>query len=384
MNLVKFYSFGLLFLLMIHTSFLKAHPGAFGTAFHAHTLKQAMSAAKDEHKIIFLYAGHGDRGWLNLRWPSSHSQALLNLIIREAIIIELNYHEYRDELMDFGLKNPQIAILEHDGHMLAQMPTNELTAKVQLELEKHVNSKKGWERIQLAMASGKNPFFNKERWAAALALKTSYEESLMIYNSLLEQSLSHPSSIAESRRKWIMDDLEAMMAKSSSVRNILKNNRQKAVQLLIRQDDKSDLAAFIARIDLILKEPESTRDLFDHLPKKSRARNRVFDMISSDLTSTKSYEDILAMIEPMDALTGEISLYSKNRILKPVTAERGEGRGTRSFVIERSTILIEALTGLGRKQEAEKLISKLLSFDSTSDTHSKIEAAQLRGSLSLN
>ena len=32
----------------------QAHPGYYGTAFHAHTVEQALNVAKQENKIVFV------------------------------------------------------------------------------------------------------------------------------------------------------------------------------------------------------------------------------------------------------------------------------------------------------------------------------------------
>lgn len=363
---------------MAFSALTQAHPGYYGTAFHAHNLDKAKSIAQKEHKIIFVHAGDTDRGWKHFRWPKSNTSSLIDLLVREAVLVELNLYEEQYQLAGYNVTEPAILILDNKGEVILRMRGDELAPKIEHEITQLVISKEGFARIQSAIDSKQNPFFNHERHAAALALAGKEKAAIEAYDRCLAEAIDETSPAAKGRRQFVIGALQKLSNENKTALDVLNKNRAYAAKKIQQEPSNGVLAADIAQMDRFNKNTGASIDLFNSLPEKSRARAGLFDYLSEDLQQQKRYAELLELVDPMTAINGEISLYHRNRIIKPTTAERSTGRGTRSFAISRGVSIVEALAGTRQDELCQQAIEKILDFDSSTNTRSQLNRALVR------
>ncbi len=360
------------------TPVANSHPGYYGTAFHAHSVEQAFDTAQQENKLVFVYVGDDDRGWRHFRWPTKETSSLIDLLVRETVIVELNYSNDKAQVAEFNVDGPVILVMDSERNVLAQLKHDAVALLVEKTLHSLVTSEAGFLRIEAAIASHNNPFFNLERKAAAMALAEKYDESIRLYDQCLREAVLEQSLPAKSRRPQVIGALIALAEKNKNAEKVLLKNREVAAEALAKSGTNAKLSNDIARIDYSLDRQAKTFELFKKLPQGSRARNGMFDYVSDELIKQEKYEELLELIEPVEAIKGEITLYQRNKITHPASAERGEKRGSRAFVIRRGLMIVEALSAVGRNTESQKAYELLLEFDDSSETQTQLEKALSR------
>ncbi|WP_144391589.1 hypothetical protein [Pleionea sediminis] len=368
---ILFYLFLSLILITPFDS-LEAHPGYYGTAFHAHSLEEAFNTAEQEKKLVFVYVGENERGWRHFRWPTDENSSLIDLLVRESVIVEKNINKDAEYLASFGIRKKGLYLMSENRKLLEAIPYDAVASKVEHILTQFVTSKEGFTRIEQAMASGSNPFFNRERKAAALALAGNLDESISLYDQCLEEAVNEDSLAAKSRRPHVIGALLNLSKKSDKAVTVLRKNRDLASNALAKNTGNSKLSSDIARIDFALDSEENAYELFKSLPKGSRAKHGMFDYVSGMLMKRGQYKELLELIEPIKAIEGEITLYHRNKVMAPASAEKGIKRGSRNFVIDRALMVIEALAGTGRTKESQQAKKILLDFDSSKETLSRL------------
>ncbi|MCO7223577.1 hypothetical protein [Pleionea sp. CnH1-48] len=357
---------------------LMAHPGYYGTAFHAHTIDQALAVAAKENKLVFIHVSDNDRGWRHFRWPNKESSGLIDLLVRETVIVELNIKKDAAQLAAFDISTPQILIVDSRQKVLEQLSEHAVVELVQDRISQYVTSEDGLARIDAALASGNNPFFNRERKAAALALAGKVDASIKQYQICLQESMADASLAAKSRRPQVIGAMLTLAEKYPAAKQALLKGRQRGADHLSAYPNNSKLSSDIARIDLALNQKQASMKLFKRLPQGSRARNGMFDYISEDLQQKQQYEELLSLIEPLKAIQGEITLYQRNKILHPVSAERGNKRGSRAFVIQRGLMIAEALAAVQRDEDYQSVVNELVQFDQSKSVRKSLQKALLR------
>lgn len=346
-----------------------AHPGHYGSPFHAHHLDQAFEFAAQEHRIVFLHVREAGGSRLRLfRWPSDENADLLDLLVRETVIVELDAEKNAAELSAYHLNPPEILLLDPDGSQRMRIAGRLSLPELSLVLEKALTGEDAVNRAELNLSiKGENDFFSRERQAAALRHAGRHEQAVNAYRWCASQAIDEASLAAKSRRARVFAALADYADSQNAAGQLRDDVLTEAEMVLLSERDDAKLAGDLVEIYRHGKKNRAI-DLFDRLNEKSRARHGMLDYLFDDLVEKGRYQDLLKLIDPIEAFNGEVERYRRNRILRPATAENGHGRGSRTFVVQRSAGLIQVLAGTGDNGKARHLIDSVLDFDGNHTT----------------
>lgn len=370
-------------MLMIFSAFTNnvfSHPGYYGTAFHAHNIAQALEHAQNEHKLVLTYVSEpGGKRFPLFRWRTLQNKKLLNLLVRETVITELDAAENAAELAGYSVDAPETLLLDEDGKVVVRMSGDLLVPQISKALEPYLAGPGTVQRARAALAdNGQDHFFSRERLAAALRATGNHKEALGHYAWLMQQVRENTSKAAYSRAGQVYDALLDYADENAQAANLLTQELDAAETELLAAQEDPRMARRVAGALTAQKDTQRAKALFAKLDKNSRARRVMMDQLLDTLVAEQRYEDVLELIEPAESLQGEIGIYKRMQVDRPAWAESGTGRGTRSFVVQRSVDLVEALTGIGDEDRAKALITDLLAFDDSAKTRQALADALQR------
>nr|WP_319395371.1 hypothetical protein [uncultured Desulfobacter sp.] len=359
--------------LCIH-SISHAHPGHYGSPFHAHHLEQAFEYAEQEYRIVFVHvSAAGGKRLQFFRWPGDANAHLIDLLVRETVIVELDAAENADELGDYDIAAPQILLINPDGSLIQHIDANLPVPVLNATLNKILTGQDAVERARLNLESkGEEDFFSRERLAAALGNAGRTREAAGIYTWCARQCIDNTSLAALGRRPKVFAAIAQFAQSSNEIQDLLENVLDSAESAVAFKPDDAGLSKDLVQIYERGNQARAQK-FFDQLPQDSVARHGLLDFLFDDLIEQGRYPEVIKLIDPAQAFKGEVAQYRRNRILRPAAAEQGRGRGTRSFVVQRATGLVQALAGTGKNDKAKDLIQNIMAFDSKPATQKALE-----------
>ena len=363
----------MLFSTCVHNA--SAHPGYYGTAFHAHNLAEAQEFAQKEHKLVLAYVKEpaGKRFPL-FRWRTAQNTRLLDLLVRETVITELDTAENAAEIAGYGVSAPEILLLSANGAVITRVAGDALTPQIYGALKPYLTGSAAVQRAEAALDDkGQDDFFTRERLAASLRSTGDHKGAISQYAWLMEQVRTESSKAAYSRAGNVYDALLEYSEENALAADLLDSQLAAAGTELLASQNDARKARRVAGVLTAQKSTERAKALFAKMDKNSRARRVLMDQLLDNLVAEQRYEEVLDLIEPAESLKGEIDMYKRMQVQRPAWAEKGTGRGTRSFVVQRTGNLVEALTGTGDEDKAKTLIEDLLSFDDSGKTQQALQ-----------
>ena len=357
-------NFFIFLIILLGTQLACAHPGHFGSSFHAHDLNKALEFAEQEYRLIFMHVREdGGKRLSMFRWPSDDNADLLDLLVRETVILEIDATEHADHIAQYNVNPPEILLLNPDGSELERLDGKAAQSVLAWKIKKALSGSDAVNRAKSNLKrKGENDYFSRERLAAAYRNAGMYEKAVEEYRWCASQCIAVSSLAARSRRSKTFIALADFASEQEIAKTLRDDVLNEAENVLLTYRDDSRLAQDLVQI---YKRGNKIRakKLFDRLDENSKARHGLLDYLFDDLVQDERYQEILKLIDPMEAFKGEVERYKRNQILKPATAENGYERGTKSFIIKRSSGLVQALAGTGDDVKTRQLIKKVLDFD---------------------
>jgi hypothetical protein len=354
-------------LLLAWSGIAIAHPGYYNTAFHAHDVEEARALAEREHKQIFVAVTTPERdGWPVFRWPDATNQALVDLLVRETVIVELDTVRSARELPWREHHGEALLLLGSNGELRRELPVDAPPRALLRTLERDFSSDAAIDRIARAIEDlGEDHFVSRERLAHALHAAGRHDEALAEFRWCSEAAIEARSRAAEARRPYVWTGLARLARESDDAEALLASSRAVATERVVAAPEERKLAHDLGRLNAMLGESAANAALFDRLPRTARARHSLVDSLLGELVEARRYDEVLLLVHPVQAWQGEVEIYRRNRIRRPASAERGRGRGTRNFVVERGLALVEALAGEGDRARSLELHRALLEFENS-------------------
>ncbi len=353
------------------------HPGHFYSAFHAEDLATAYAHASDEGKLVFAYIKKpGGNDCPYLRWVTPKTQPVLDLLVLETIIVELESDTPGARSFDLTDGHlPAILLLTPAGEVVHRLPGDTPPDACRKILLRELTGPGTIERIQSAfVAMGEDHIFTRERLARAYARNGETDRAISAYKWCVDHTLAQNNASALARRPYLFHALAEFAKISSPGENRSITSAKFVDQQLARIEhvlqyyDDSKLAKDYAELNHVLSQDERTLALFDRMPADFRSRNALFDRIIDQLINAKRYDDVLALITPLEAFRGEVALARRRIAFRAAGDSQATGRGTKFFAMHRGALLAEALIGSQRNAEAEMLLAEMLKFDSSDET----------------
>lgn len=353
-----------------------AHPGHFLTAFHAHSIPEAMKLAKQEAKLIFVYATEAEgRGCPYFRWPTPQTRPMIDLLVREMIIVEQSREVHGATLAPFAIEEwPAILVLEENGQERLRLSGRLPAAAVESRLRVLLSQADAVERARLALdLKGEQDFVSRERLASALARTGDVAGAVEHYRWCMEECGQAANQAAAARRRFFFEHFarEAILQAAEGRNKLLKTlgaGRAELEAVLMGARGEAVLARDLGELNRCLGQDERSLELFDKLPADALARHGLFDFVFDQLVQRQRYEDALAFIDPLASFEGEVELCRERAVDRAAPTDVEDGRGSRPYALSRGMKLMESLAGMGRDAEAAELMKSILAFDATLPT----------------
>lgn len=356
-----------------------AHPGQFGTAIHTHTIKDALALATWEHKLVLVHVREAQgKRFSVFRWHTPQHAQLLDLLVRETVIVELDAAQDAAQLTAYHVAAPAVLLLNAEGGLLGSARADLPIAQLSAALTPLLTGSAAVERAQAALQElGPDHAFTHERLAAALRGVGRNDEALAQYRWLVARVHSGDTA-AVARTENIYKALIQFADKDAAAASLLQAEINTAEsEVVAAPEDVTKAKRLAVALSAPAEAPRALR-VFSKLEADSRARHVLLDPLLDKLVNAGRYKEVLQLIEPLGSLKGEIDLYKRMGVERPSWAENGTGRGTRAFVIQRSANLVEALAGSGDEAKAKEVIAGLLAFDASDATRQALEKAVSR------
>ena len=360
-----------------------AHDGHRSQALHTHDLEAAFAVASDEHRLVLAYISDvPGRGMPIFRWPDPDKVLRADLLVREAVIAELDLEADAQTLAALELRAPAWVLYDEAGERLWQHQGD-------LDLDRLLSEVGCWltgadaERRARAVLSmrGEADVFGRERLAGALAGGANPEQAVAEYAWCVEQGLEQVSLDAIARRPVALQQLALLAPRTVTGYAELERLRTRIEGELRReQDGDPTLARDVALLNHALGEQHRTLQLFHSLAPENWGRRGLLDAVFGELVAGGHYRDVAALVPPLQAFRGEVQVTRRTLVSRPGLASRGDGRGTVSFTLLRGAELLEVCAGLGL-EEARPLATELLAFGEAqgrAETRSLIEQHLVR------
>lgn len=352
-------------------SAVHGHPGEYGTALHAHDVPTALPLAAREGKRVFVTVTPGGRAWQVFRWPDRRTRALVDLLVRETVIVERD--AARTALPEGVAAWPAgtLLLLDADETLVAHWPADMPPSALRLQLETLFRTGTHLQQVRDARARlGEDHLLTRERLAALHWLRGELDQALALYRGCLADAIDGVSPAARSRRPWLFDTLATHAENSPAAAALLEAMQARAEARIISRDDRI-LARDLARLNGTRQRRTDTLALFDRLPATdSLARHGLADTLLEPLVEAGRGDELAELIQPVEALRGEIALYHRNRILRPASARDGNERGSLAFVRARAQTLIRLTTERGDHDMAAELRGMVSALDDATGTRS--------------
>ena len=351
---------------------VSAHPNHnFSNLFHNVSLAEASILANQECKLICVYVTKPNgRACEYLELPTWRDWRIIDLLILETVAIKLDAQRDADQLASYKLDEPPVMLLlDVDGSERQRLSGALSADQFAKELSHALSADDSVARARQAVQqAGDQDFPARERLAATLARHEAWPDALREYLWCLEVGLQQKIAYANTRRRLVLKKFVKLTEQYPPARKTLEERRTALERTLRDERDDVNLARNLAELNSCLNDEARTLALFDMLPADRRARQILFDRVLEQLIQHKRYDEVLTLVDPLQAFTQEKHLAKLSRARADEQSETIPERGTRAFVITRGAALVEALIGVGRSDEARTLIDRILAYDNTPPT----------------
>ena len=197
-------------LLLCAHSISHAHPAHYGSRFHATHLEQALEYAGQEYRIVFVHVrAAGGKRLQFFRWPGDATNGdLIDLLVRETVIVELDAAKNANELADYEITVPQILLINPDGSLIKSIDAGQPVPVLNATFNKILTGQDAVERARLNLATkGDDDFFSQERLATGLA---AAEDFTVIALPDTQNYSEYYPEIYTSQTQWILDSTNTL------------------------------------------------------------------------------------------------------------------------------------------------------------------------------
>ncbi|MCP4747001.1 MAG: hypothetical protein GY874_12815 [Desulfobacteraceae bacterium] len=352
-----------------------AHPGHYASFFHAYNLDDAKRLADKEYKLVFVHVRKANGRRLKLlRYRTAENDSLLDWLVRETIITQLEVKRDADQLSVYDVSPPAVLLLDSKGGLLSKIEGDLSSSFLAEKVMPYFSDSNAVQRVRQALESkGKENFFFRERLGAVLSEAGLHKQALEIYDWCARKAILGESVTAEARRPKLFAFMAAYADKYPVAEKRFKKYLSYAEDYLRDHPENIKLADDLGKVYAFRKDTKHALALFNQLERGSPARLGLLDLLIDDLVNAGRGAQVLELIEPIKAFRGEAALYKRNKILRPAWAEKGSGRGTRSFVVQRATAFTRALADANNEIKTRKLVKQLLHFDNRLQTRDNLK-----------
>ena len=237
-------------------------------------------------------------------------------------------------------------------------------------------------REQLDQAGWNEPRLRQEL-GVVLMVERMREEALEHFIWCYDSGLRHDPTYAEQRLNSLLARWDLLGKRFTPAREQLEKRRQRAQQELFDGSTAPEVALELASIDLSRKQEARTLELYDVLAsyeplaeqQRTDVRSVLFRHVCNLLLDAKRYEDFLGdMGDPLAVIDASLSAAAMAR----AQGVDDPSSPARMYAIILGSKCYEAFLAIGSDAEASAVLNRILAFDSSAPTWSKLHARALR------
>lgn len=382
-----------------------AHPidswGEF-TLFQNRTLAQALREARAQASVVFIYVpAPGQSAPAYLETPEPRYWLLSKLLVEETVALKLEVRSNTNALAPYRLSEyPVMLLLNPDGSERRRTVGDKSPEHLQRWLEEDLSGKDTIARLRQAIARAEetDPLL-RQRLGDALVRCGKFAEGLAEYSWCVEVGLVEHRAYVRRHRDVLLAGIAELGKRYPPALAALRNFQKAMAQTILAEPNNHTMATNLAILNARIGDRAHTLAMFDKLPIKSRARHTLFDHVFEELVKRRRYDEAVYTPKPghlykastdlgvrdvRRAFRREVIAVQLGRAPRLEDPNASLDRGVRAFAIRRGLLLVEALAGLGRTDEALELARKVTDFDNTPETRALlIQHAERAGCTAL-
>lgn len=342
-------------------------------------LADALELAAAEHKIVLAsFQVAWDPASIELdRGTWTHPRLRLLLDAR-TVAIRVDAEREAALAERFAVDSlPTVVLLRPTGDAFDRIIGFRRPQEMQAELEAALAGKDAVQRArdEFERTGGRSPVA-RERLGDALAFAGQPEAALAEYVWCFDEGLRLHVLYASTRRAGLAAAIRRLAESHPPALEVLRTRRDARAAALQTGDDAAATAYELAALNDALDEPDETLRVYDRLPATSRARGVLYRSVFDRLITARRYAEVLTAGDPLDEFSEAVRVARLRSTPCCAVHYRG-GRFIGETVVERGAKLLEALAGVQRIEEAQRLIDLILAYQDSPE-HRELLSGHLR------
>ena len=229
-------------------------------------------------------------------------------------------------------------------------------------------------RKQLA-ADANNPRL-RSQLGNELARLGRYKEALVEYLWCFDHGVEYQRGYAGVRTSFLLGDITRLGRAYPPALAELRKRRDRARDALLSNQNVSDSASDFAAINHNLGEDDRTLAFYDTLDPADEtprsARQAMFRKVLDLLLKSKRYEDVLAGVGDIDDAVGRRMETYRLAVARFKGDDRTLAQSLKRSAVKNAGKYYEALLGVNREEEAQRLARRLIDFDKSGATYATL------------
>jgi thiol-disulfide isomerase/thioredoxin len=354
---------------------------ALGEPFVTSTLEQALAAAGQQGKVVFVDFGATWCGPCKRLAATTLVDTKVRDWLREHTVpLRIDIDEAKDLAAEFHIDSvPTMLFLRPDRSELGRITGYRDADALLAEAEQRLQGISAVDEAKAAVTASPRDAQKQMTLMHELTAAGKYEEALTAADAYWEASRSSMAQ-AGVRRSFFLSDMEALAAKyppaSERMRSWLRDARRRV------ESGKPDIGAAMDFTALAQKlgESEAVLDVATALEKRGADGKAAAGMLaaiaSKELVAARHYALVAnsGMCTPAMVKT-QLSVLKS---MPQVPGMTDETRTLHRFAIEHALPAFEALAGVGRLDEAKEIADAILRFDGSAEVRGQLVAAAKR------
>lgn len=290
---------------------------------------------------------------------------------------------------------PTIVFVKADGKEIDRLIGYRDGAKFLSEATDALAGKDALTRAKEKLAGHEQEPLARTNYARELARMSKNDEALREYLWCWDEGVKAQPAYSGVRRSFLLSDIGRLGKVHPPALLALRDRRDAAEARLNAGSDARDDVADVCALNKELGEGERTVNLYDALRKDRRLaaplRSTFASEISEPLAKARRYADVLDLFDdPIQYVERQLQTA---QMIDPAKQEAAttddwtakmQKRAHQSFFVGKTSPVFEALVGVQRGEEANRVAEMLIQFAGTDDTYALlVDSAARAGNVEL-
>jgi hypothetical protein len=226
-----------------------------------------------------------------------------------------------------------------------------------------------------AVSKSETPREHRLHHADALFKLGKYQEAVNEYLWVLDHGSDGDEVQDQIRLSYVLGSLIDLADQVPTTWDELTSRRDRHEDSLLGGDGSWMLGMELAALNEALGEPEATLDVYEQLKElrigTSRMRSALLASALAGFVESMEYEELLGVaVDVLSEFHDRVSRYES--LARPLAVAAGARTAAREDLLLFGGRAYEALLGMGKQDEAEKVADRILSLESGATTYARL------------